>query len=185
MTVLFQKRIYRDDLKDNPNTLYLFGDNLEGVGMGGQAREMRGELNAVGIPTKNKPTMEDDAFFTDDKAMDYFAIWAVKIEPVVLHLVKSGTVVIPKDGLGTGYSEMPERCPTAYMHLCNVIAGLFMIDGFVNKNTILFGGCEAPLENPRLVEDYLAFMAAYAVPNISDPDLDFVQQMKKRISFLT
>jgi hypothetical protein len=47
--------IYRRDLRANPESLYLFGDNTKRVGIGGQAREMRGEPNAVGIATKNAP----------------------------------------------------------------------------------------------------------------------------------
>lgn len=43
------KYIKRQDLKSNPNTQYLFGDNLKRSGFGGQAKEMRGEPNAIGI----------------------------------------------------------------------------------------------------------------------------------------
>ena len=53
--IIYQKFIYRSDLKANPSVLYLFGDNLQRVGLGGQAKEMRGEPNAVGIATKKAP----------------------------------------------------------------------------------------------------------------------------------
>lgn len=52
MIILRQTRIYRADLAMNPKVLYVFGDNLERKGFGGQAYEMRGEPNAFGIATK-------------------------------------------------------------------------------------------------------------------------------------
>ena len=65
MPILFRHMIYRKQLKDNPNILYVFGDNMVRQGYGGQAREMRGEPNAVGIPTKWRPDNTDGAFFYD------------------------------------------------------------------------------------------------------------------------
>ena len=55
MPVIYQKRICRDDLRRNPNAVYIFGDNEARTGLGGQAREMRGEPNAMGIATKRSP----------------------------------------------------------------------------------------------------------------------------------
>ena len=55
MPVIFQKFIYRADLQNNPDVLYVFGDNLVRKGRGGQAKEMRGHPNAVGVATKNTP----------------------------------------------------------------------------------------------------------------------------------
>ena len=61
-----QKFITREMIRNNPQKLFLYGDNLEQKGYNGQAKEMRGEPNTIGIPTKNKPTMEKDAFLTDN-----------------------------------------------------------------------------------------------------------------------
>ena len=55
MKLFVQKWIARADLKQNQDRIYLFGDNVERVGHGGQAKEMRGEPNAIGIATKLKP----------------------------------------------------------------------------------------------------------------------------------
>ncbi|MEC7290450.1 MAG: hypothetical protein VXW22_10215, partial [Pseudomonadota bacterium] len=55
MIILRQHRIYRQDLRANPGTIYVFGDNTERVGLGGQAKEMRGEPNARGIATLWSP----------------------------------------------------------------------------------------------------------------------------------
>jgi len=57
--------ITRDYVKDNPDMVFIFGDNDERDGMGGQAGEMRGERNAIGIPTKKKPSATDDSYYTN------------------------------------------------------------------------------------------------------------------------
>ena len=45
---------------------YVFGDNMERRGLGGQAGVMRGEPNAIGVPTKWSPSNRPDAYFTDE-----------------------------------------------------------------------------------------------------------------------
>ena len=65
MPVVKQKWITRDDLKRNPEHLFAFGDNMARRGLGGQAKEMRGEPNAVGVPTKWEPTMYPSGFFSE------------------------------------------------------------------------------------------------------------------------
>lgn len=60
-----QKYITREDLKNNSKTIYLFGDNDYRKGLGGQAREMRGEPNAIGIRTKKYPSNQPKSFYTD------------------------------------------------------------------------------------------------------------------------
>ena len=47
------------------NALWLFGDNDQRYGMKGQAI-IRKCKNAYGIPTKKKPSMNAEAFYTDD-----------------------------------------------------------------------------------------------------------------------
>ena len=53
------------DLRAEPDKIFLFGDNLKQAGYGGQAKEMRGEENAVGIPSKKAPSNSPTSFFTD------------------------------------------------------------------------------------------------------------------------
>jgi hypothetical protein len=58
-------RYTRQDLRDNPAKLFVFGDNFARRGLGGQAREARGEPNAIGIRTQKAPTYEPSDFLTD------------------------------------------------------------------------------------------------------------------------
>ncbi len=72
--------ISRLDLQANPNITFLFGDNVadhgkpldQRIGKGGQAAEMAGEPNAVGIPTlwKAADGTDESAYFSDTKISD-------------------------------------------------------------------------------------------------------------------
>src|SRR3546814_16402993 len=71
MPNLVQQAWYtRAQLQSQPSDLFAWGDNLAGVGgknnpRSGQAYACRDEPNAVGIPTKLRPSMDADAFFSD------------------------------------------------------------------------------------------------------------------------
>lgn len=119
MWVIRQKQIFRSDLQANPEVAYVFGDNMMRSGLGGQAKEMRGEPNAFGIPTKKMPNMLTSAFFTDD---DYEgasrAIWHA------FHRIKEAgfwVVVVPADGLGTGLAQLDKRAPRIFKFLNETI----------------------------------------------------------------
>lgn len=108
-----RKFITRKMLQKEPGTLFVFGDNYMREGFGGQAREMRGMTNAVGIPTKRKPSMTEDSFL--DAGDDTFEIWKLVTEPAMIqlnnHLMNGGVVVLPEDGIGTGLAELEFRAP--------------------------------------------------------------------------
>ncbi len=113
--IIRQKMIYRDDLKSNPHLLYVFGDNLLRIGMGGQAGEMRGEKNSFGIATKRAPGMMIMDFFRDcekdKKAInDDLKILAEK-------LIGFDGIVIPLDGLGSGLAKLNETAPNLFLYL--------------------------------------------------------------------
>jgi len=119
MKVIKMDNITRKFIKDNPQYLFLFGDNLEGKGMGGQAKEMRGEKNAHGIPTKIAPNMSEMAFFVDDMLEEVQSLY----DDLFLFIqagIKAGkykAIVIPSAGLGTGLAELPTRAPKIYEYL--------------------------------------------------------------------
>lgn len=114
MRVYTQKWIEREDLQNNPGCVYLFGDNVERRGFGGQAAAMRGEPNAIGIATKWAPHNGSSAFFSDDCLIDIERIMAADFNAafVAMHEFDK-MVVIPADGLGTGLSQLPHRAPQA------------------------------------------------------------------------
>ena len=122
-------RITRADLRANPDTLYVFGDNMQRRGLGGQAREMRGEPNAVGVPTKWRPDMRAGAFFSDDWADAVLNDVDYAFDVLAAHLRAGHTVAIPADGLGTGLAELPTRAPRIHAYIEERIRQLEQIAG--------------------------------------------------------
>jgi hypothetical protein len=124
MPLVYQKMIFRADLIANPDILYVFGDNAQRRGLGGQAKEMRGEPNAHGVRTKWEPRLKPTSFFTDDA---YDAICAMIEEDLLApraRLQAGRLVVLPLDGLGTGLAQLPEKAPRAYAFLEAQLAAL-------------------------------------------------------------
>lgn len=117
--MVWRDRISREFVRLHPKDVFLFGDNLERRGLGGQAAEMRGEPNAVGIPTKRSPAMTPDAFFSDD--MPDYAEVVRKIDACLRHasglaVLLGGRIIVPA-GLGQGLAELPRRAPRLWLWL--------------------------------------------------------------------
>lgn len=115
--------ITREMLQAEPDARFVFGDNVQRVGMGGQAASMRGEPNAIGVATKRRPGMRDADFFCDGN-QDTIGIVDRDIDRVVAALLEGRTVYVPKDGLGTGLSELPARAPELHTHIVDRFAAL-------------------------------------------------------------
>jgi len=111
--ILYQSRILRIDLKANPSVLYVFGDNLAGQGFGGQAKEMRDEPNAIGIPTKRGPHV----YFRDHDFDDAIAGMRNPLAVIELHLRNGGVIVFPADGIGTGLANLSAQSPRIWTYL--------------------------------------------------------------------
>ena len=125
MSVEYRKVITRQDLKNEPYKIFLFGDNLCRIGMGGQAGAMRGEPNAVGIPTKKHPSHREFAYFNDDE----YEINIKHIDEAFLDIGGNKNIVIPEDGLGTGLAQLPTRAPKTYQYILFKIAALEKLYG--------------------------------------------------------
>lgn len=110
-----QKWIRRADLRQNRHKAYLFGDNILEKGLGGQAKEMRGEFNAFGVPTKWIPSMNAAAFFCDDD----LDLLTKHYDRIFRDLKQSSfqIVVIPADGIGTGLARLDKTAPKIFAYL--------------------------------------------------------------------
>ena len=107
------------DVKANPNKLYIFGDNTQRKGTGGQAI-IRNNRNARGIATKFLPTMNEDAFFNDKTFGENKSDIDSDIEDIQIYLENHPNtiaIVFPKDGLGTGLAKLKEKAPQTYAYL--------------------------------------------------------------------
>lgn len=138
MPVLYQKLIFRSDLRHNPKVLYLFGDNEQRSGFGGQAKEMRGEPNAIGVRTKRAPGLSDSDLwieaFDPASSTEFKNMIDEDLECAIKRVTNGGIVIIPSDGLGTGLSHLPNVAPKTFRHLLDRMHQLeYISDGFASK----------------------------------------------------
>lgn len=121
------KKITRDKIRANPDVLYLFGDNDVRRGLGGQAKEMRGEPNTIGISTKKSPSNKIESYKTDEEFEQNTDILA-KDFIKVYEAIRSGeykALVIPQ--IGEGLAKLPEKAPKTYEALENHLKTLKFI----------------------------------------------------------
>jgi len=114
-------------VRSRPNCLFVFGDNEDGVGRGGQA-VIRDQPNAVGIPTKLRPYQSEDSFYSDEQIEDNKAAIDESIVEIRKKLnLKNATgrkyncLMFPEAGLGTGRSQLPRRAPKTYEYMLSCI----------------------------------------------------------------
>lgn len=127
MPLMFQKWITPEDLKANPERIYVFGDNVERVGAGGQAKYGRDALNAVGIATKYAPGVDNGDFFSDasrNLLEDAVECINADFNIVKWFLDRGRVVVFPEDGIGTGLSELPTRAPAVHAYILSYMEQL-------------------------------------------------------------
>lgn len=106
MSVRYLRWITRDMLQAEPEARFVFGDNRERWGMGGQAASMRGEPNAIGVATLYAP----GKFYRSDDPLALATV-ASDLHQVAMALAEGRRVYVPEDGLGTGLARLPEHAP--------------------------------------------------------------------------
>ena len=126
--VEIQKIFSIEDCNNNPNKIYIFGDNLCGVGKGGQA-VIRDCHNAYGIPTKRTPSMDSNAFFSD--SFDEYETVKNKIEQLILlaSCKKTTIFVFPEARLGTGLARMNQTSPKLFNYMNRMLHKFFGVYG--------------------------------------------------------
>lgn len=129
MPLGFQKRYYREDAGRNPTWLYVFGDNVARDGFGGQAKEMRGEPNAVGVCTKYFPGKEPGDYFDEHpvRVVAQNRIIDEDMKPLFAHLKTGGVVIWPTDGIGTERAALPTKAPSTFEHIQKKLAALVRV----------------------------------------------------------
>ena len=125
----YRNYISRKDLQNSRNTIFIFGDNDQRSGFGGQAKEMRGEPNAIGIRVKKSPSMSESAFYTDN---EYHENVRKILEDLTELQTKSinKKIIFPTNGIGTGLAKLNIRAPKTFEFLTSALKLSFNI---INK----------------------------------------------------
>lgn len=122
--IIFQKFITRKDIQAHPDWLYIFGDNDQRIGKGGQAKEIRGEPNSIGIRVKKAPKTGKNVYYNDIEILDNILKITKDFKVVINHLINDGIVVIPKDGIGTGLAKLKDNAPKTLAFINMIIKEL-------------------------------------------------------------
>lgn len=109
--VEYRKFITRNMLINERKKLFIFGDNIARTGFEGQAKEMRGEPNAVGIATKRYPSVSPGSFFTDNDLEAWKKYSEKSIIMLKMHNNTNGIIVWPEAGIGTGQANLKLLAP--------------------------------------------------------------------------
>ncbi len=110
-------------VRAEPETYWVFGDNLERRGLGGQAKEMRGEPNAIGIVTKRRrlcvqwrSSRIPNFRWTSSRRQTRAAFVALR---QILEI--GGTVVFPQTASESGLADLERRAPRIWASLQRAI----------------------------------------------------------------
>lgn len=119
MPIFYINRLMRAELQANPKAIFVFGDNMQRRGLGGQAKEARGEPNALGIPTKWTPGTDEAAYFTDEDADNRAVDLAFEnaFHLLMVQVLARKLVVFPLTGIGTGRAELQKRAPKIWKRI--------------------------------------------------------------------
>jgi len=112
------RRFSIEQCRLNFKSLFIFGDSLERYGEAGQAI-IRREVNSIGIATKKKPSMQENAFFTDVEYEQNCKLIDEDIQRVKDYAQEKGyiSVIFPQMGIGTGLADMQRKCPKTFLYL--------------------------------------------------------------------
>lgn len=119
MPVIYRKLITRKMIEENPDWLFVFGDNYHRSGYGGQAATMRGYPNSVGIATKRYPSMTEHSFLTEDDFSEWCDFSKNDLNRLLEHTKSGGIIVWPEDGIGTGLAQLSSRAPKIFNFIEN------------------------------------------------------------------
>jgi hypothetical protein len=131
MDVIYLDHITRNDVRNNPEYLFIFGDNDDRRGYGGQAKEIRGEMNSYGICVKKTPDMSQNAFYTDDE-YEYNVKKITNDINRIMDIVdefKYKGIVISSAGIGTGFAQLSKRAPKTEAFLNGILLSIGILNG--------------------------------------------------------
>ena len=115
------------DCKENPNSLFLFGDNDQKKGKKGQAI-IRDCVNTHGIPTKKFPSNNSDAYYSDEDYDDNCKKIVQSFVKMIDESSKYEEIFFPGDGFGTGLAQLSTKAPNTFTFLNELINKCFGID---------------------------------------------------------
>jgi hypothetical protein len=104
------------DVEANSNFLFVYGDNDQKRGRGGQAI-IRDFPNTIGIPTKKNPNNLPESFYTDVEYEKNIKKIDHAIDLILLQAEFYDGIMLPRDGFGTGLAKLDIFAPNTFKYL--------------------------------------------------------------------
>ena len=127
MVIIQRKWFSLKEVADNPKNLYIFGDNYQRIGSGGQAI-IRPAKNTAGIITKINPgrSLNTD-YFKDEFIVTNTSLIEKDIKKILELSKYYENIILPYDGFGSGLSKLPELAPKTYIGLGELLKKYFKV----------------------------------------------------------
>ena len=130
------------DVRSNPNKLYIFGDNTEDAKTGYKPQStqavIRGLPNTFGIDTKHNRYTTQTSYWNDSE-FDSFASYLETAITQIKNKFSSGnynSIVFPEGGLGTGKAFLKDKAPRIWEYLNQRLAEEFGIQNGTETSII-------------------------------------------------
>lgn len=124
MIEIFKGNWSEKDVIDNPDKIFIFGDNNLRYGKGGQAI-IRDLKNTYGIRTKKAPNNNNTSFYTDEDYEDNILRIRQDIR-TIKRMEDSGSIIVfSSGGYGTGLAKLSEKAPKTFEYLNELLMGNF------------------------------------------------------------
>ena len=121
-----------DDVKKNPNKLFIFGDNNARLGKGGQAI-IRDLPNVMGIRTKKGPSRKSAAYYKDSEFKQNSENILEDILEIKKEAMDGMTIVLSEGGYGTGLASLKNKAPKTFEYLCQQLRDHFNFNNETGK----------------------------------------------------
>ena len=122
-----------DYLRQHPDIIFVFGDNLSRAGNGGQAI-IRNEPNALGLVSKRTPDHSSTAYMTGTPT-DYDAVNA-DLSCIEELAISGKQLVFPAAGIGTGLARLQTTAPDLLAYIDSEISKLIHADYRLLRSTM-------------------------------------------------
>lgn len=124
---IFSENWTEIDVMKNHKKWFVFGDNCERWGKGGQAI-IRDLKNTIGLRTKKKPDNYTTSFFSDTELQINCELILEDVLKVKEKNLLDFDVVLSKNGYGTGLAKMAERSPETFNYLNECLRNFLHFD---------------------------------------------------------
>jgi hypothetical protein len=119
-------------IQANKDTLFVFGDNNQRIGYGGQAAVARGEPNTFGLATKWGPGTEAEDYFGDNYASEQ----VMKRDIMMLAFrAKNYKKIHIINGIGEGRAQLPTRAPKLFAYMISELMQYGYTSEWIEKKT--------------------------------------------------